>query len=58
MQMGCSHAHVCWLKIRRDILAVEVPHEEHGGPAPHQIPQPRVFVPGREVPIASGCKNQ
>lgn len=34
-------------KIGRDTLAAEVPTEERGIP-----------VPGREVPVTSGCNNQ
>lgn len=39
-------------------MAAEVPPEERGVLAPHQGPQPRVPVLGREVPITSGYKNQ
>ena len=28
------------------------------GPSPHQAPQARALVPGIEVPIISGCRNQ
>ena len=31
---------------------------EQGVPDPYHAPQPRVPVPGRLVPITSGCKNQ
>lgn len=47
-----------WLKIRRDISVVEVPLWEVTGPSPHQAPQARVPVTGREVPLTSGCENQ
>lgn len=39
--------HVCWLK-------AAVPRETRGLPAPHQTSQPRVLVPGRDVPATSG----
>ena len=47
-----------WIKIGRDILALEVSLEEQEVPAPHQVPEPKVSELGREVSIASGCKNQ
>lgn len=40
-------------KIKRDIWTVE-----QEIPVPSQAPQPRVPVPGREVPMTSGCENQ
>ena len=39
-------------------LTAEFPPKEQGIPDPHQAPQPRVPVPGREVPMTSGCKTQ
>ena len=42
----------------KDISAVEVPTEEGGVPALHEVPQPRVPVPEKVVPITSDCKNQ
>lgn len=42
------------LKIRRDILALEVSMEEC---EEHQSPHPRVSVLRKEVPTISGCKN-
>ena len=47
----------CQIKIRRDISTAGVPPEEQGIPAPHQAPQSRTLLPGREVPIASDCKT-
>ena len=32
--------------------------QEPVDPAPHQAPQPMIPVPGKYVPIPSGCKNQ
>ena len=58
MQNGLVLHHVWWLKIGRDILAAEVTPEEQGVPAPHQVPQARVPMMGREVPINSCCENQ
>ena len=55
--MGWSHTQVWQIKIGRDISATEDLPEEGGIPAQHQTPQPRVPVPGREVPISSGCKK-
>lgn len=50
MQNGLvPHTHEV-VKIRRDILGVEVPPEEGGVPVPHQAPQHRVLVPRREAP--------
>lgn len=46
------------LKIKRDTLAAEVPPEEQGGTAPHQASQPRVPMPGTEVPTTFSCKNE
>lgn len=46
--MACAGpTHVCWLK-------AAVPRETRGLPAPHQTFQPRVLVPGRDVPATSG----
>lgn len=46
--MACAGpTHVCWLK-------AAVPRETRGLPAPHQTSQPRVLVPGRDVPATSG----
>ena len=56
--IGRSHTNQCWIKIGRNILAVEIPPEQRQFPAPHQALHPRVLVLGREVPITSGCKNQ
>ena len=39
-------------------MAAEVPPEEQGVSVPYQASQLRVQVPGREVPIAFGCRNQ
>lgn len=47
-----------WLKIRRDISAVQVPPEEQRAPGPHRATKPRVPVPGRVVLITSRCENQ
>lgn len=47
-----------WLRIRRDISAVDVPPEERGVPAPHWAPQLGALVPGRRIPTTSGCENQ
>ena len=58
MQNRWSQTHVRQRKIGRDILATEFFLEERGVPVPHQDPQPRVPVPGREGPITSGCENQ
>ena len=55
--MGYSHTQVWQLRIRRDILAVEVPREEQGVPAPHQAPQPAPPGLGRRVPSTSGCNT-
>ena len=38
-------------------MAAKVSPEEQGFPAPHQAFQPKVSVPGREVPITSGYKT-
>ena len=56
-QTGWSHIHVWWVKIRRDISAVEVASEEEGVPASDQVLQPRVPVPGMEVAVTSGYKT-
>ena len=45
-------------KISGGISDAEVPPEERGVPNPHQVPKPRVPVPGREVLVTSGCENQ
>ena len=46
------------IKIGRDISTAEVLPKGARVSAPHQDPQPRVSVPGKEVSITSGCKNQ
>ena len=56
--MGWFHTHK-WLKIRRGMLSAEVPPPQRvRGPSSTPGHQPRVPVPGRQVPITSGCKNQ
>ena len=35
-----------------------VPPEKQGVAAPYQATQPRVLVPGKQVPTTPGCKNQ
>ena len=45
-----------WLRIRRDISAVEVPHKEQA--VSHWAPQFGVPQQGRVVPITSGCGNR
>ena len=58
MQNGLvPHPHVAD-KNCEEISASEVPSEELGVLAPHQNFQPRVLVPGRELPITSGCEQQ
>lgn len=42
----------------RETLVAEVPPEEGGVLAPHWAPQPRGHMPGRGIPIPSGCENQ
>lgn len=49
---------MCWLKIRRDISAVEVPTLEVRCLSLTPGSQPIVPVPEREVSIISGCENQ
>ena len=56
--MGWSHVHTGLLRIGRDISTAKVSPEEQGVLDPHQNSQPRVPVPGKEVPIISGCENQ
>ena len=53
IQIGQSHIYV-WYGgwISGGIL------QEQGIPSPNQTTQPRVTVPGRYIPITSGCKNQ
>ena len=56
--MGWFHTHK-WLKIRRGMLSAEAPPPQRvRGPSSTPGHQPRVPVPGRQVPITSGCKNQ
>ena len=55
--MGWSQTHMWWIKIRRDISNVEVPSEEWGVLAAHWAPQPRVPLPGIEVPITLAIKT-
>lgn len=43
-------------KLRKGISAAEVPHEEPGVRVPQEPLQPRIPVPGREVPITSHNK--
>ena len=50
------HPHVT-IKNWDDISAVEVTSKEQGVLDPHQNPQDRVLVPGKEIPITSGCKT-
>ena len=52
MQNGLvPHPRVVNKKFGRYILGA-------GSPSPHQVPEPRVLVQGRYIPITSGCKNQ
>lgn len=46
------------LNIGRDTSAVKISPEEPWVLTPHQNPQPRDPVTGREVPIPFGCENQ
>ena len=55
--MGWPHSHVRQIKIG-GISWLEFPLVEQVLPAPHQASHLRILVPGREVPIPSGCKNQ
>ena len=55
--MGWSHTYVYWMKIGRDILAVEVPPKEQVVSTLHQAPKLRVPVLRRKVPITSGYKK-
>ena len=48
---------VWWLRMQRDIWAVEVPSEEEEVPVPHQTSQPRAPVPGRGILTTAGCEN-
>lgn len=52
------HPCVWRLRIGRGVLAAEVPPKGAKGPGPTPGSQPRVPVPGRDVPSTSGCKNQ
>ena len=45
-------------KFGRVISAAEVPLWSEGSQPHTRLPHPRVPVPGREVPIISGCNNQ
>lgn len=50
MGNGQVPPHVWWLRMGRDILAVEVPPEEQGTPALQQSPQAKVLVSGGGPP--------
>ena len=45
-------------EVRRHISPAEIASEEPGVPTPHQAPQARLPVLGREVPKTSGFKSQ
>lgn len=47
-----------WLRIGRDISAVEFSPEVQGVPDPHWAHHPRVPVPRRGISTTSGCENQ
>ena len=50
-EQAVPHSIKIGIKIGRDTLGVRIP-------APGQTSQPRVPVPGRYIPITSGCENQ
>ena len=59
MKMWNRQVPYVWLlRIRRNILAAEVPPEEQRVPAPHWTPQAGASVPGRGVSMTFGCENQ
>ena len=52
-------SHLCVVgKNQEGYLGCRGPPEVRGIPAPHQAPQPRVPVTGKEVLKTSGCENQ
>ena len=55
---GWSHIDMWWNKLGGVSGLWRSPLEERGVPAPYQGPQPRVPVPGREVPITSDSEKQ
>lgn len=56
--MGWSHKDVWQLRVRRDVLVVEVPTEELGVPALHRAPHPGAPVQVRRVLTTASWENQ
>lgn len=57
MRNSWSHSHVWQIKLRRGILAAEVPRGARG-PSPTPASPAGAPVPGRGALAASGCENQ